>query len=269
MVVCLSSNEDIADEFELEITSSAAIDIKPNTNILDDFKHGQEFPGTWNNDNSGGSLAERTFTKNNFYLVNVSQQHTKLFIQLESKVSSPVGIYLFRTQKTCLNELNQAEINKGMATTMFVMKHNTLYLDCGNQLGNYMVVPCAYNRGDGAYKLKINSSKSIDVKVGLNKNYPVRKDYQIQTISCAQYPAIGPQTSHKMYDFVNHSVGDHYLVEVNTKMPIRVIIEKSHVPCSLALFEVVGQDQDTRPQGILLLGDLKIEPAERKYHHEL
>lgn len=199
MVVCLSNNDDVADDFELEIFSSAALDIKPNSNLLEDFKYKNEQDGNWNSETCGGSTAERGFTKNHFYLLSVTQPSTQLFLQLESKASSPVGIYLFKTQKTNLNDLDQSEIDSGVATTMFVMKNNTLFFDCGNQAGNFMVVPCAYNRIDDAdFKLKINASKQIEIKPGMNKGYPVRKDYQIQTITCAQYSTTTTQPIHSM-----------------------------------------------------------------------
>lgn len=193
MILCLSNNDDTADDFELEIVSSSPVDIKPNSNLLEELKYKQEVAGQWHAESCGGSISERTFTKNDFYLVTVSQPNTSLFVQIESRVSSPVGMYVFKTDKTSLNELDQAEIDRGVSTTMFVMKHNSLYYDCDKHVGNFIMVPCSYNKVEGEYNLKVSASKQISMKPGVNKSFPVRKDYQITTVSPSQLLNAGHQ----------------------------------------------------------------------------
>ena len=66
LVLCMSSVEDVEDEFELEIHSSKELQIEKSTSLIEEFKFEKELDLNWSLSNSGGSVSERTFTRNMF-----------------------------------------------------------------------------------------------------------------------------------------------------------------------------------------------------------
>lgn len=187
MIVCLSDSEDVADQFELEVISSAHMEIRPSTSILEEMEFKQSFKGQWTTETSGGSITERNFTKNPFYVVTTKEPETQLFIQLSSAAQNPVGIYVFKAPRDQLSELTQSDLDKGISTTMFVVQENSLYYDCGKTPGTFLVVPCCYNKAAGSFLLNISAAKKVDIRSGEQKTYSVRKDYQLSITNIADY----------------------------------------------------------------------------------
>jgi hypothetical protein len=187
LVVCLSDNDDVADQFELEVLSSAVLEVKPSVSILENMGFKQTIKGQWSGESSGGNITERSFTKNPFYVVRSTQPDTQLFIQLSTPVQAPVGIYVFKSPRGQLSELTQGDIDKGVSTSLFVIQENSLYYDCGKTPGQFLVVPCTYNKADGAFALNISASKAIEIGAGEQKAYAIRKDYQLSIANIAEY----------------------------------------------------------------------------------
>lgn len=138
-------------------------------------------------------MSERTFTKNPFLEITASQPNTQLLIQASSDITSPLGLYLFQTDKHALNELNQLEIDLATSNKVFSLNHNSLYFDCGKKTGALLLAPCAYNsRIEGKCRVKVQSTKPVEVKHGRNREYVLRKELTLGVINPPSYFIAAP-----------------------------------------------------------------------------
>ncbi len=139
-------------------------------------------------ENSGGSVSEKTFTKNAFVEVIVPHSNTQIFAQIWSDVQGSLGLYLLQTEKHALNELSQLEIDLATSNKVFSLNHNSLYFDCGKKPCKILLVPCTYNsRVEGKCRVRVQSTKPIELKNGRNKEYLWRQDYILNIVHPPSY----------------------------------------------------------------------------------
>lgn len=187
MILCLSDDVENADEFELEVFSDNAIDFKPATSLFDKYNFQVSKTGRWTNSNCGGTSSEKTFTINSFYILDVKTPDTNLMVEITSQSNLKLLLYLIKTDKKALNELNQREIDSAISPSECSTKYNSLISDIGKNPGTYLVVPCNFNKEEGIYELKFSSTKQIEVLEGNQRPYQIRKDYEVTMVNDSAY----------------------------------------------------------------------------------
>ena len=158
---------------------------------MEDFKEKNSRTGKWSQENAGGNISERLFTSNPFYYITVTQPNTQIFCQLTCPLPSvPLGSYAFYLgEKTkALNELSQADFDTCVCNNVFSCKKNSLYIDCANKTGRYLVVPCTFNsRTFCDFVLGISSTKPVDIIEGANINYTFSRHFTLGLVNPRNY----------------------------------------------------------------------------------
>lgn len=193
MILCLSDDIETADEFELEVLSNHPIDIKPNSSMFDKFNFQITKNGRWMTESSGGISSEKTFTKNNFYIIDVQIPDTNMMIEISSQTNVKLLLYLIKTAKKALNELDQREIDAAISPSECSAKYNSLVYEIGKEIGTYLVVPCNFTKEEGVYELKFSTTKPIEIMEGHSRGYQIRKDYELSMINDPKYLAATSQ----------------------------------------------------------------------------
>ena len=99
------------------------------------------------------------------------------------------------------------------------MNTNSLYFDYGKKTGKLLLVPCSFNsRIEGSFKVKVLSTKSIEIKVGQNIEFLLKRDINLQIVNPPLYFS---DSVHKRV------VGDQIEVQSRTDTSIRFIVERS------------------------------------------
>lgn len=193
LILCISDDLESVDDFELEVLSNQPIDYKPAASMFEKFSHHTTRSARWIAETSGGSSLEKTFTKNNFYLVDVKQPDTNIMVEISSQSNLKLSLNLIKTQKKALNELDQREIDASISPADCSAKFNSLFFDCGRENGTYMIVPWNYAKEEGIYELKFSSTKPIEVAEGVQRSYQVRKDYSLRMVNDQKYLSVTSQ----------------------------------------------------------------------------
>lgn len=199
LILCLSDDLESVDDFELEVLSNQPIDYKPAASMFDKFSHHVTRHARWTAESSGGSSLEKTFTNNNFYLIDVKQPDTNMMVEISSQSNLKLSLNLIKTQKKALNQLDQREIDASFAPSECSAKYNSLFYDLGKNTGSYMVVPWNYTKEEGIYELKFSSTKPIEVSEGMQLSYQVRKDFALRMVNDPKYLSVTSQRSITMY----------------------------------------------------------------------
>lgn len=116
-------------------------------------------------------------------------------VEITSQTNLSLSIYLIKTNKKMINELDQREIDAAVCPTECSIKYNALFYDFGNNMGTYMVIPTNYNKGEGVYEVKFSTTKPIDIKEGVSRDYLNRKDYFMNLTNDPRYVTASPQRS--------------------------------------------------------------------------
>ena len=161
--------------------------MKSSTNLFENFENQVSLKGKWSAENSGGSLLEKSFTKNCFYILDIKSLDSQMIIEITTTSNLRVGLYIISTSKKSLNEVNQEDLDLALSTSEFSLKNNSLFYDFGKKIGTFLVVPCNFNKSEGTFDLKISSTKPIGITEGLSKDYLIRKDYFIHPVYDNQY----------------------------------------------------------------------------------
>lgn len=166
--------------------------MKSSKQLLSEFTHSKEINILWVPENAGGCVSEKTFTKNAFIEVMVTQPNTQIFTQVSSDVQNPLGLYLLQTDKLSLNELSQQEIDLATSNKVFSLNHNSLYFDCGRKPSHILLVPCTYaSRVEGRCHVKIESTKPVEIRLGRNRDYQYKQEHSLRIVAPPSYSVPG------------------------------------------------------------------------------
>ena len=155
--------------------------------MFEKFNHQVTKNGRWTLESSGGIHLEKTFTKNSFYILEVNNPDTNMMAEISSQSNLGLSLYLIKTNKRALNELDQREIDSAVSPADCSAKYNSLFFDFGKTAGTFLVVPCNYNKEEGIYEIKFSTTKPVEVTEGNPRGFQIRKDYTLNMVNDPKY----------------------------------------------------------------------------------
>lgn len=198
LIVCLSDDLESADEFELEVFSNYQLEFKPSSSMFEKFNHQIAKTSRWMQESSGGISTEKTFTRNNFYIVEVKHPDTIMMIEISSQTNLKLLVYLIRTDKRALIEVDQNEIDSAISPSECSAKYNSMFYDFGKTTGSFMIVPCNYTNEEGVFELKVSATKPVELHDGPVRGYQIRKDFELTMVNDQRYQTASSQIPMQM-----------------------------------------------------------------------